>query len=78
MLGLSICQELALDEDEEEQRDEEKGDLLVSSLLQSGEVQTPVQLSNVLMKALKVGRNDKAVEQTSTPTKNQDEERKTR
>ncbi len=77
--GLSICKELALDEDEDEGKEEEKGEQtdLTSSLLQAGEVQTPVQLGNALMKALKVGGDDRA---GPTPTqqrpKNQDGKRK--
>ena len=65
-----------MDEDEEEGREKEKTDL-TTSLLQPGEVQTPVQLSNALMKALKVGGEDRV---GPTPTqqqqpKNQDEKR---
>lgn len=64
-----------MDEDEEEGR-EEGGDL-ASSLLQPGEVHTPVQLGNALMKALKVGGDDRA---GPTPPQqqpnNQDEKRK--
>ena len=60
--GLSICQELALDEDDGERSLEE--DDPVSSLLHEAEVQTPVQLSSVLMKALKVGGGER-VEPTS-------------
>lgn len=69
--GLSIFQELALDADEDER---ETDSLLASSLLQREAVQTPVQLSNALMKALKVGGDDKA-EPVSTQTKNQDKKR---
>ena len=77
--GLSICQELALDEDEEEGREEEGGEQEdpTGSLLHTGEVQTPVQLSNALMKALKVGGADKAgPTQTQQQPKNQDDKRK--
>lgn len=68
-----------MDEDEEEGREEEGGEQEdpTGSLLHTGEVQTPVQLSNALMKALKVGGADKA---GPTPTqqqpKNQDDKRK--
>ena len=75
IVGLSICQELALDEDDEDRENREGGDLLTGSLLQQGEVQTPVDLSNALMKALKVGGDDRA-EPTPTHSKNQDNKRK--
>ena len=71
-IGLSIFQELALDADEDER---ESVDLLTGSLLQKEAVQTPVQLSNALMKALKVGGDDRA-EPASTQTKKQDNKRK--
>ena len=76
ILGLSICQELALDEDEEEGREVVGGE--GNDLLHTGEVQTPVQLSNALMKALKVGRDDDRAEPTPTQQqpKNQDDGRK--
>ena len=74
MLGLSICQELALDEDEEDRDKGEGGDSLAGSLLRE-EVQTPVQLSNALMKALKVGGDDR-VGPSPTQPKNQDNKRK--
>ena len=68
-----------MDEDEEEGREEGgKKDNPASSLLQAGEVQTPVQLSNALMKALKVGGDDRAgptLTQQQQP-KNRDDKRK--
>ena len=77
--GLSICKELALDEDEEEGKEEEKTDLTATSLLQAREVQTPVQLGNALMKALKVGGDDRAgpIPTRQQQPKNQDEKRNT-
>lgn len=70
---MSICQELALDEDEEEGREEGGED---DDLLHTGEVQTPVQLSNALMKALKVGGDDGAGPVPTQQPKNQDDRRK--
>lgn len=71
--GLSIFQELALDADEDEREGESS---LAGSLLKGEAVQTPVQLSNALMKALKVGGDDKA-EPAPTQTKIQGNKRKT-
>lgn len=56
LTGVSICQELDLDEEESEAKNE----------LFSSSVETPSQLSNALMKALKVGgQEDKHHEQDS-------------
>lgn len=66
--GLSICQELALDEDDGVGEAD-----AVSSLLQDGEMQTPVQLSNALMKALKVGGDERA--ESTSESKNQESKR---
>jgi hypothetical protein len=68
-----------LDEDDDEGREEERGEQTdpTSSLLQAGEVQTPVQLGNALMKALKVGGDDRAGPTlTQQQPKNKDEKRK--
>ena len=69
-----------MDEDEDEGKEEDKMDLTATSLLQAREVQTPVQLGNALMKALKVGGDDRVgpipTRQQQQP-KNQDEKRNT-
>ena len=69
--GLSIFQELALDVDDEEGKAGPEEDEVASTLLHRGEVHTPVQLSNALMKALKVGGDEKA-ESVSSQPKSQD------
>lgn len=68
-----------MDEDEEEGKEEDKTDLTATSLLQAREVQTPVQLGNALMKALKVGGDDRAgpIPTRQRQPKNQDEKRNT-
>ena len=73
--GLSIFQELALDVDEEEGEAGPEEDDVASTLLHRGEVRTPVQLSNALMKALKVG-GDEGAESATSQSKNQDNKRK--
>lgn len=66
-----------MDEDEDEDGDKrQENDLAANSLLQGEVAQTPVQLSNALMKALNVGGGERA-EPTPPQPKNSDNKSKT-
>ena len=62
---------MALDADEEDEEGGHAEESAIGFLIHPEKAKTPVQLSNVLMKALKMGGDEKA-ESVSPQTKNQD------